>query len=125
MEVVGVREQSVEPSHDCVQTFRLVDRHPAAEVFDIEENGGCLVQIVDHVVDGRTVCRRLVAGAQELGIWSALHGRTALSGAEVLEGGGQQVQLQHELTDMLVLPDVDVDADRFVDNAFDVGRVVA
>lgn len=66
VEVESMRKQSIQSSHYRVQTFGLTDRHPALEILDIQEDRSGLVQIVHHVVDGRTICGYLVSRTQKL-----------------------------------------------------------
>ena len=79
---------------------------------------------MDHVVDGRAVVGYLMRCAEELRIGRALHGGATFLIADVLERGGQQVELQHKLPHVLVLPDIQVDLLRTLDDAFYVGGVV-
>lgn len=124
VEVIGVGEEAIEPPDDGIQTFGLVDGDSALEVLDVEEDGCGLVEVVDHVLDSGAVVGGLVGSAEELGLGRSLHGGAGLLVADVLEGGRQQVQLQNELPDVLVLPDVEVDLLRTLNYPLDVRRVV-
>jgi hypothetical protein len=55
VEVEGVRKQSVQPSYDCVETLRLANRDSALKMFDVQQDGGSLIQVVDHIVYCRTI----------------------------------------------------------------------
>lgn len=80
---------------------------------------------MDHVVDGRTTAGLFVGGAEELRLLRSLHGWTGLFAADVLEGSGEQVELEHELPNVLVFPDILIDLLWLLDYPLDVGRIVS
>ena len=63
MKMESVCEKSIQPPHYSVQTFSFADRYSTTEIFDVEKNGGGLIEIMDHIVNGRAVCCCLVTGA--------------------------------------------------------------
>ena len=95
------------------------------EIFDIEQDRSCLVQIVHHIVDGGTAGGCFVGGTEKLAFCRALHRRTTLAAADVLQGRCQQIELKHKLPHMLVFPCVDVDLRGSFDNALNIGRIVS
>ena len=101
---VRVREKPVQSAADVVKVLLRVGRdgHPV-EVVRVHDRS-CVVEVVDHVVDGAAVGRALVRCADEDELLVASHFGARLACADPKELDHEQVQLKDELADVLVLP---------------------
>ena len=52
--MIGMCKESVQSAHDSVETLCFADGDSALKIFDVEKDRSGLIQIVNHIVDGRT-----------------------------------------------------------------------
>ena len=121
---VSVGEQAVQSAHDVVQVLLGVcwDRH-SVEVIGVDDSC-CVVQRVDHVVDGGAVAGALVRSADEDELLVARHLGARLACADSKQLHHKEVELEDELADVFVLPYALVDFGRQLANFHDVGGLV-
>eukprot|EP00354_Favella_ehrenbergii_P011544 CAMPEP_0170463940 /NCGR_PEP_ID=MMETSP0123-20130129/8857_1 /TAXON_ID=182087 /ORGANISM="Favella ehrenbergii, Strain Fehren 1" /LENGTH=150 /DNA_ID=CAMNT_0010729485 /DNA_START=186 /DNA_END=638 /DNA_ORIENTATION=+ len=103
---VRVREQAVQAPHDVVQVLLRVgwDRH-SIEVVGVDNCSG-VVKSMDHVVNCTAVRLAFMSrgGAQVDELLAAGHFRARFARANAQKLHHEQVQLQDELTNVLVHP---------------------
>ena len=104
--VVGVRKQSIQTTHDVQQVLRRAggDAHARVEVVTVVDDPRCVVQLVDHVVNGWALTGLLVSSTHEKPILVSNHLRATLIGANSEQLNYEEIQLKYKLSDVFVLP---------------------
>ena len=108
---VGVCEKTVESPDDVEEMLRRCgrDRHSWTEIVRVLDDGGRIIESVNHVVNRWTILSAFVSSADEYEVLICCHLWACLACADSEQLYDQQIQLQDELSNMLILPNAFID----------------